>query len=395
MENLINEKLLLLVKPCQSGKTKNLMEGIKDADFEKEINRTLNFAAMAQTENGKNFHFIFCNNRLTETEQLCDRMKRNHIENFEILSSSSELKSWKDAYIEISTNGINKLVLCSNKTRIEDADILIGKFTHLKDPIESIYFWIDEGDANINTFEVYIRKWLENPNVKQIMLITATPKKFLLNDLLKDQIVRLDEPHGKGYLRLSQRDWSIIPRDNNNANDYAEKVFKIKENLKLIKPGTKWFIPSNRKNAHHQDLKDLLLQKNFAVLIMNQNGNVIYYKENGEIKTETIISKKNNENDEISKKIETFYKDLKLDRFAFAITGYNCISRGVTLQTKNFCFDFAILSEIYDSSEAYQMAGRLCGYLPREYFNCKIFATNEMKTKVLAMEELAINLNYQ
>ena len=90
-----------------------------------------------------------------------------------------------------------------------------------------------------------------------------------------------------------------------------------------------------------------------ATIIVNGDGIKISFPDK-----EDIVLKKDKE---LNKKIIEIYQLYSLYNYPLVITGNVCISRGISIMSKDFIFDFGILSHITSKEEASQLAGRLKG----------------------------------
>ena len=86
--------------------------------------------------------------------------------------------------------------------------------------------------------------------------------------------------------------------------------------------------------------------------------------------------------------MDRYYTENRLLRYPFAITGNLCVGRGLSIQSEHLKFDYAILPELDNEDDAYQMGGRICGYR-NNHNNVKqteIFTTQAMKDILLSKE---------
>lgn len=89
--------------------------------------------------------------------------------------------------------------------------------------------------------------------------------------------------------------------------------------------------------------------------------------------------------------IAKIYQTEKLHERPFAITGYYCIQRGITIMSNNFHLTHAVLSYVSDKAEAYQVAGRCCGTFRNFKGGIKIYTTSSMWNKMIPNESGATN----
>ena len=342
-------------------------------------------------------HFILCNNRLLETEQLLVRMKSVGFDDYIILSSTSKCKNLSSLKLEIIEKMKSKIVVCTNQQRLKDINTLLNDQKksekgnrRQKAVIYNYYFWIDEADVNMSLLNRYISEWSQDERVKQLYLITATPQSFWNRHknifMERCNIISLSKSFGENYYSLSECKWTII--DQPPKQYYLEYIENIlKSNKDKLTKKTRWFIPAYRKTETHDDVKDLLIKFDFAVLLINKNGKKLYTP-NKPVTDFSTIKK-----EELSTILSEYYNKNIIGNYNFAISGSNCIGRGVTFQNDKFTFNYAIFLPVKSDDSAYQLAGRLCGYrmrdLSKKQKESEIFTTNEMKNKLLINEAIA------
>lgn len=106
----------------------------------------------------------------------------------------------------------------------------------------------------------------------------------------------------------------------------------------------------------HEVIKTICVSKGMAVVCVNSDGIVLTMPH-------TLEKIEFSKDDEFNSKIIEIYSNptYGLHRFAFVITGYICIGRGITIMSERFMIDYGILSHYSNKNEASQLAGRLKG----------------------------------
>jgi len=363
-------KFQLICKPEQSGKTfvmiRHIIKDITEPIQGKEI-----------------INFILCDNNLLLTKQTSDRVDHDLIEyilegdRYIELSSHSrtEYHDTASVFHAILVDGARNIICCTNGKRMDDiykliTDINTSLFTKGK-----FHFnvWLDEADKFMKFIDSTLLPIVENYLNVNCKLITATPhnlfQKYEYMNVLPIENTTSELYHG----------WTdYIGGECYNTNcEYAEaahshytnniKVFEkegsyfdfidhilTKVASDKINPGTKWFIPGLTIKKSHESIKSLCIKKGMAVLCVNGDGMVLTIP--GTL--ERITYKKD---DVFNSKLIDIYIKHKLERFAFVITGYICIGRGITIMSDNFMIDYAILSHYSSKNEASQLAGRMKG----------------------------------
>ena len=361
----LNDRLILMCKPEQSGKTFIMI---------KMINNDINDESSQKTI----INWIFCDNNLLLTKQTSARIKTDVKEHPDV----KELPGIYEKYVEFSSrndgtsqrtandvygkimDGINNIICCTNSKRVSDVSSLItridnSKLAHLTGGfIHKI--WLDEADK----FNNYIKNDIiplisENENV-YCYCITATPErlfnKYPLYVLPIEKTTRHDY-HGwnDSIIKiLGNEEGSTVGFVNQTINKFK------KENNNIIPLGTKWYIPADFKKDTHEMMSALLNKKGFAVFVVNGDGLQLSFPDF----IQDILVEKTKE---LHILIREMWRDNNLDRFPVAITGHLCIGRAISFQQEateeldEFIFDFGILSNCTNKSEVSQNAGRLKG----------------------------------
>jgi hypothetical protein len=214
------------------------------------------------------------------------------------------------------------------------------------------------------------------------------------------------------YRSLHECEWNIVepilPEEepvsetlydmsNTTAPTY---VLQILTNPALVamleQPGKKWLIPGNARTVTHDSIATILLSRKW-------NG----LKLNGKEKSLTIhvgdlppidYTEYNKDHEEPNKVLTKLYQQYpQLEAHPFFVTGLNCIKEGITFQGPEFLFDGAILPNIADPSDAYQLACRLAGNIkgfPRYMDQAipVIVTSARMERIIKKQENIAIHL---
>jgi hypothetical protein len=392
------EKCTLLTKPEQSGKTFLMLQKIVE-DFSEE----------PRSDGRKYINFLLCDNNLLLVLQTSYRIKSDeelykfrNIESDEIYiefsSSKRSTTNTSDSVFRlITTNSISNIVCCSNARRCEDIFKImhdINKVPHLKN-IYHFNIWFDEADKFTNLISDYLVPALEQFDNVSLYAITATPERIIkfFREINIWAIENPTLPHYHGW-----NDNNIIPYDDNiskNNNLFVEHI--LNTNKDDIKPNTRWFIPADITKISHLKIKDLCRNYGFATIIINGDGIIIYMPDG------KIFEEDKNEMPDVL--IPKLYNKYKLNQYPFAITGHQCISRGISISSNKFMLSHSIMPlSIKNKSELSQIAGRMKGNQKgwSNYKVPKIFCSNkfnksakevEEKTKKLA--EIAFEENWE
>ena len=373
------EKLELIVKPTQSGKTFIMLQ---------EISKMLN-------NDDNTIHIIFCDNQLLQTEQLDDRVnKYDDLETYVseegdislILSSTSKIKKYTELTHHI-TNNLKTIITCSNIKRVGDINKLIDNFSTNKNlnPDYKFSIWIDEIDKNIKLFKKFLLDWDKHIKIERIGLITATPKDVIKTfNVIK--ILELEESYDREmYQSFADLEFKLLNFNDMDIDTYVQKI--IVQFSNLIKEGQVWFVPGEVNITSHCNIKNILIEKVFTVIIINGNGKQIFYDNKSEENLEN--------NNNLADFLGELYINKKLNLKKVAITGNLCISRGITINSDKMLITHAIFpTKINNLSNSYQLAGRICGNIKKfkNYKKPTVFCSLKFKNEIIIMENRAKNL---
>jgi hypothetical protein len=249
------------------------------------------------------------------------------------------------------------------------------------------------------------------PLVNHITLVSATfGEVFKHYDSLK--VI----PYGEGevmpsvYRRLKDCKLVVEGTGRESAGEYVDAV--LTKYPALMAPGMRAFIPGNIGKASHEDLSARLLEKGFAVLILNGDHKEIRFPneedETIDLRPFLTVSDPEKTPDEFNKNLAKLYVSHRLHRFPLAITGFLCVERGITFQIapaeessraefvfdhNGFLFDYAIVSAIKDRAEAYQAMARVFGNIGGYNGDrvCTIYSDTKTFEKVRDQEETAVH----
>jgi hypothetical protein len=336
----------LICKPEQSGKTFVMIKHIiNDMNIKDDECRIINF--------------ILCDNSLLLTRQTSkrvnDEIKGYKLDGDTYLEFSSHARticnSKDTVYSQIMNNNIDNIICCTNSSRVDDITELINDFNKGSLTQGKFIFkiWLDEADKYINYIDGYFKRLIDKFDNVYMFCITATPEPiFKQYDYMN--VLPIENPVNNNYHGWKDNTLKLIDLNTNNIS-FIEHVLKNFQSN--ILPGTKWFIPGLSKKESHHNIKDLCLEFNMAVIIINGDGLRLTLPDK-----EFFDYKKD---DVFNNMLTIIYKKHKLHKYPVALTGYLCIGRGITIMSNDFIIDYAILSNYSNKNEISQIAGRLKG----------------------------------
>jgi len=377
----IKNTVCLLVRLPQSGKTKIMLDGI--TKFMKENRNTL--------------VLILCDNNLMLTSQTRIRAENEREINVgKITSDANGYCEWKrvDSYDKPDKNDkraaktlkervmngeVNTLMMCSNKSRWSDVEIIINKFykTH------NIQLWIDEADKSvggIDSLDIGSKRRIGQINtwktmIHSINLITATPfspksrwsnfKWIGQNFGGVVELVKIPEVVGENYHHLC--DSQFIEQEDifETPAEYAKSYLAKNP----AKPGDVLLIPGTTRQVSHYEVRDMCLNEANIDCVILLNGKEKGLYSEGEDGSYAIIRDKTEKtfkyslkNEDVAYWLGQIYQEFDLIKKTVVITGNLCISRGITISSPSCVISHVIFGCDGPVREEEQLLSRVCGY---------------------------------
>ena len=395
-----NSKVQCLLRPGQSGKTKKMQDLIRD------------YAELAKIFHGEGttpLDIVICSNNRSLAHQTTVRMNNDLFESESIEDDDSDdapaetqltgsCFSWvsgtkgvvKPEHLawDIVTGKVSMVVCCAHKKRLDYIYSLLTKLNEFPGYRSKVNVWIDEADASIKLWSRPAVDVTLLSSVQTVTLVSATfntiLKKYERIHVLGDAIT-----YPPSYHKVAD---CIQTADDEPGDAVAYLAAVLAKNPQLVSPGVRLFAPGDHIKVSHNDVANHLLGRGFAVLVLNGSEKRIRLPG-----TEPSIVLADNaapEPEEIGRQMARLYHEHNLARFPFAVTGHQCVGRGLTFQNENFLFDFGIVPHISDPAMAYQTACRMAGnirFLPG-YKQVPLVTTSRMWTVILRQEAFAVNL---
>jgi hypothetical protein len=281
----------------------------------------------------------------------------------------------------------NMVVMCSNRPRLNHFEKLINYLENSRNFNKKINIWIDEADSNINLWSSYSHIIFKEI-VDTVTLVSATFDS-VFKKYSRLNIIGSSNTYPDCYRCLKDSNKIIVDFICSKTEDYIVHI--IEKYPDLIKNGMKGFIPGGYYKSSHDKIADILVNKyNFVVLIINGERKefLIPGKESIDI-SEYLTSSA-----ELKDILSRIYYENKFYEYPFAITGLECVKRGITFQSNNFLFDYGIIPFVSKKVEAYQLMARLFGNIGDfcNYKPCSIYSPSSNFNKIQKQESMAINI---
>lgn len=414
-------KMQCLMRPAQSGKTRTMQDMI----------RTWEELAVGGLDSEKITIVVVSKNR-SLVSQLHARMANDLYESAldgaddESDSSTADAKidgdvfSWMsgtkntnisagDLALRIILGNVKMVICCAHKKRLEYLMDLLKSLNEArvkKKFAQEINAFIDEADASIRLWSQPSLDMTNSPCVRSVTLVSATFDS-VIEHYGRIKVIGYETTHPDCYVKLSN--CNVVEFQSAGAAPAYLKAVYAAHKETLCRPGMRVFTPGDLFVATHDEIAEFLLSEGFAVAVLNGARKVILLPDNP---VPLVIAKyAPDEPEEVGKTIARMYRDFKIARFPFAITGQMCLGRGLTFQCQvfrtgfvngriveeldyDFLFDAGIVPQIDDRATAYQCLARVLGNT-REFENyepCTVYTSARVRKAVLSAERIAVNL---
>lgn len=400
----MSPKMMCLWKPAQSGKTRTIMEMIRENE---EMTAHLNI--------------VICSNIRLLVSQTTARMTRDlyrgaaagaESDSDESMSSSmSESSVAPDDRIEgdvfswmsgtastniktgeladrIKEDEVTMVVCCSHKARFRYLLELLTNLEKSKHFTKSVSVWIDEADVSVKTWADPEFSFTKFSKVARVCLVSAT-----FNSVVKlygrIKVLGFDTTHPTCYMPL--RECNVVEHE--GTTDAVGNLASVLErHPEMCLPGVRLFAPGMVEVSTHDGVLEYLKSKGFAVMILNGQRKCIVCPDGTTIPL--MLRMDPTDPDEIGKVLPRIYAEYNLGRWPFAVTGQMCLGRGITFQSADFAFDYGVLPNLADAASAYQCVARLLGNI-KDFPGFKaptVFMNADMKAKTHACEMIAVHI---
>jgi hypothetical protein len=383
--------------PPQSGKTRKMNTEIIQEKITDDI-----------YNDGVVVNFIISSNNLVLVEQTKQRVET------ELQSEvQSDVYTWrsgkkeegklvktpspKELFYDILEGGCDTVVMCANAIRLKqlfETIDLLQKSVYFN---QKINVWIDEADASIRLWKKY-EEIIGFSKLNRVTFVSATFDE-IFKRYEKLYVLGYEHTHPECYRCLTH----CIQEEVNLVTTPLDYVQHVVTSYALAKPGVRAFIPGDSTQVSHDLIAKYLVEQGFVVVIINGARKEIVVPGESPIDLRPYISSL----DELNLTLAKLYQENHWDQRPFAITGRNCVERGVTFQCpislpaihpskmhQGFLFTDGIIPPIADASTAYQIMARLFGNIGNDptYTPSTIYTTKSMFKKVEKQESCAIHL---
>lgn len=346
---------------------------------------------LGKMDSRKRVQIIYVNNSLLETHQWYSRIQFKDFQHLKtvIVSSKSDTYTSMDPLINEYVRELNGtdyytktpdvIIMCSHPKRINDGIKLLKTLYNYRTRIRfDISF--DEADKQLSCISNFLKNLNFNYNghniscmVDDMTYITATPFKkfwkmlgandiFELNNMNYGEEIDYNKVMGKYRYALNNK-WFYHENLTTNPLKFIDEIFTQTNFINSRRPHT-IFAPShryiNKKDVGcHMDTMRYFLRKDYVVLLLN--GEYKGFKYNGYEISIKAYKQKYNIGGEL-RDVLRHWRTMNATK-NLAITGNDCINRGITFNTNGFNIDYSILSMYHfrNPEDFIQFLGRSSG----------------------------------
>jgi hypothetical protein len=434
--------MYLIHRPCQfsAGKTQAMLDADRMAFAQSQLYSSLPTDVSSECTYVLNIHFT--NNSLMEVNQFKTRVdiESSKYDNvFNVSSFSSErdanFRCTSDILVDIvqttnTTKMVNTIIACTHPKRLNDIVELIDIFDNDEHGIHEnfrargitsvlINIAFDEIDIpkNLSLMCSFLEKVRYKSPVSAVYLITATPYEKLWATLSEkcgiteltnlraniNETIEYDPTEiVESYRQLKEHDKHSV----NSIPGYISSKDIVKRSITVVDhiletypiSALNLFVPGGRAKKTHNELRSDLVKRGFIVMVINGTDKNIQFDK------DVIVTIDAYAHENFGKKEVEMYDILGHLRKSnphqgIAITGFICVERGITFQsrTENNDFIFSDFIAPYRSEEInpntfVQLFGRCSG--KRQYIPVanRIWADMDAMNQAIARQEQSINL---
>jgi hypothetical protein len=393
-----NSKVECIWLPGQSGKTRTMMERIRDLEV------------LAKESCGGSLNIIISSNNRSLVDQTEVRMNKElYVDDEEAEQADAKIEGecfkWRSGLKNnnvtvgeladnIKEGYITMVVCCAHAKRLGYLYDLILNLNKSRNFKKRINIWIDEADASINLWSKDAFSIVTDlEKVNKITLVSATYdsvlKKFGTIRVLPCLTTMPPVYHRIQDCNIYEKNFLAT-----DAPGYLKEVIS-RYSAEFVKPGVRLFAPGDVDRASHNSIAEYLLSLGFAVVVINgDRKEVIVPGRATPFQLAPYIDVETGDPEEIGRVIAKIYETNNLCEFPFAITGHLCLGRGITFQNDKFMFTHGVLFTMTDKANAYQTACRLAGNIKGypDYSPPHLYTTSKMLETILQKENTAIHI---
>lgn len=390
---VMSAKAECLWKPAQSGKTRTIQEIIRaDDGVRNHLNILIcsnNRLLVAQTKARMVDGVYAADDSASEGSGEENWDGDDRIDNgvYSWMSGTKKTNiSTRDLAMRVLLGEVSMIVCCSHKARFRYLAEMLGILERAMF-MKPVNVWIDEADVSVKHWSGEY-DFTAFPCVRKMTLVSATFDS-VFDHYGRIRVMPFPETHPECYVGL--RDIKLVGMDAEVSGAAAYLDETLKAHPELLAPGSKLFVPGDIERATHDAIREFLTARGAIVLVLNGIEKAFRFPDG---RTVEISLKASDETpDELSQVLAEKYREYGMDKYPVAVTGQLCLGRGITFQSRDFVFDYAVIPTIRNASAAYQCVARVLGNI-RDFspWTPVVYMPSSTLEKVKRQERIAMNL---
>lgn len=420
-------KMMCIVRPCQSGKTRTMQEKMQDMERlarERNVdgdgylnilitsnNRALVSATKLRMDSIHSPGSVDSDDSFSDTESVELSDDKIVGSAFSWMSGTKYRTNTGDLADKIKEGDVRMVVCCAHKKRIGYIVELLENLDKSKLFKQQINVWFDEADAYVKLLTTPELDMCRFKRVERVWLVSAT--FYSVVDYYGSiRVEPANKSHPDCYVGIS--DCEIVLNDYKckTSADYVDHVVSARAD-ELCRPGVRLFTPGEITRKSHMAIAECLLSKGFAVAILNGMTKCVWVPSS--TPNEPIVHNLSEYPprveegvvvpESVGEMLARMYHELNLAAYPYSITGQMCLGRGLTFICGSadvdaphpypFQFDEEIVHPfIKDPADRYQCTARgvgnigdFAGFTPP-----RMTMSTETRDSVLQSENIARRL---
>lgn len=366
----MHPKMWCIWKAAQSGKTRSMQEWIRENEETAEhvniliaSNNRLLVSQLTKRMTDDGFGSSGSDSDISEED---DRSEAN-----DYVDEDKKVYSWMSGSgkpnvsaetlaVKALRGKVTMVVCCANKSRMVHTKKFLKELEELYDEFpekrKRISVWIDEADVSVKLWTKTV-DFTSFSYVDRVVLVSATfDSIFKVYNTIR--VKGYDEVFNEEtYLRYEECEINEEEENKKTSFEYLKSI--LDKSPEMSQPGVRLFAPGEIKVSTHDEIAEMLLARNFAVMVLNGQRKEIILPDRSKIRIS--LSANIESPGELSSKLAELYVQHRLSRFPFAITGQICLGRGITFQSPSFMFSHGVVPDLNDDAAMYQCFARLLG----------------------------------
>lgn len=377
------DNMVCMWKPAQSGKTREMQRIIRQDDGVKNHLNILicsnNRGLVAQT-NARMTTGLYDDVSSVDEDGPADDTVEDTVYSWMSGTKKTNITA-RDLAMRVLLKEVSMIVCCAHKARFRYLHELLGilEQTGFAKPVN---VWIDEADVSVRYWAGDFDFSKRFPWINKVYAVSAT------FDAVREFYERMPimpflQTHPECYRGLTDCTFISTPPSAGGALAYATEIVDAHPELRV--KGMRVFVPGDIERASHDAIARMLTVRGFIVLVLNGAEKGFRFPDGRILPIELSLDT------ELSATLAEMYAAEGMINYPLAVTGQLCLGRGITFQSEDFLFDYAVLPDMKDAASAYQCAARVLGNTGDfdGDIKVKVYLSDAMRAKIERQERIA------